>query len=357
MFLKIGQLIQMVLYYVDDEYRNLHPDLAKESFHVEQCLIQALRIAEINGLLYSFCSKLLKEPRIKEKRSLIKTRIRNENEKLLLLKKTLGFIKGLFESENLDFMFIKLYRGIPYAPRDVDILIRHNDMSNVISLLKRNNFDVEVLSEVEIQCRRADLLKVDLYCGFYYLSIPFIGEEFLWRNPRIVNIQGFDCPIPNFEADLLSMVIHSLLGHRHLTLLDFLYAKNLLKSEQLSLNKTLEEAERYGWAHAFTEILYTLEGLYKSLYSSPNFPNEISFPFVYPTKFVFKAFQGFASLPINVKTKLFFALSAFLDATYHKYLYVKQAVSFELPKQLKKIIDKNLYKVRQRRGDRKIIHE
>jgi hypothetical protein len=317
-------------------------------------LTQSLRIAEINGLLYPFCSKLLEDSNIREKSDIVKTYMENEEKKLVLLKKTLSIIKELCEEEALDFMFIKLYRGISYAPRDVDVLIKPSDMRRTISIFKMNGFNVKIFSNVEIQCLRTDLLKVDLYCGFYYLSLPFIDDEFLWKDPRIVDMQGFDCPIPSPEADFLSIVIHSLLGHRRLSLLDFLYAKSLLNSRRLSFDKMLKEAEKYGWAHAFTKVFHTLEDLHESLYSNPNFPKGTRFPFVYPTKFVFKAFQGFAGLPVNTRTKFLFALSAFLDATYHTYLDVGQVVPIEIPEQLKNIVAKSLYKVRQQRGDRKI---
>jgi len=356
LFHRIGQLNQIVLYYVDDEYRSQYPDLAKGTLHDEQSLIQALRIAEINGLLYPFCSKLLEEPHMKEKLGLIETKIRGENKRLFLLRKTLGTMEELFKKGNLDFMFIKLYRGIPYAPRDVDVLIRHEDILDVISLFRKNGFDVEAFGDVEIQCQRADLLKVDLYCGFYYLSLPFIDDDFLWKDPRVVDVQGVDCPIPGFEADFLSLVIHSLLGHRRLSLLDFLYAKSLLNSERLSFYKMQKEAEKYGWAYAFTKVVHKLEDIHVSLYSSPNFPKGNSFPFVYSTKFVFEAFEGFAGLPVDMRAKFLFALSAFLDAIYHKYLNVRQVVPYDIPNQLKNIVAKSLYKVRQQRGDRKVKH-
>ena len=355
MFHRSGQLNQIVLYYVDDEYRSQHPDLVAGTFRGEHSLMQALRISEANGLLYPFCSKLLEEPHMKEKSSLIKTKIRNENKRLLLLRKTLSVIMELFERENLDFMFIKLYRGIPYAPRDVDVLVKPNDTRSTISLFKNNGFNVEVFSDVEIQCQRADLLKVDLYCGFYYLSLPFIGDEFLWKDHRIVDMQGFDCPIPGFEADFLSMVIHSLLGHRHLSLLDFLYAKSLLNSERLSFSKMLKEAENYGWAYAFAKVFHTLEDLHESLYLSSHSSKGINFPFIYSTKFVLEAFQGFAGLPVDAKTKFLFVLSAFFDATYHKYLDIRHVAPIEIPNEIKNILSKSLYKVRGFRGDRRTL--
>jgi len=353
LFLNSGQLNQIVLYYVDDEYRSLHPGLATGSIRDESSLMRALRIAETNGLLYPFCKKLLEESHMKEKSGLIETKIRIENKRILFLKKTLSVTEKLFKKENLDFLFIKLYRGVPYTPRDVDVLIRHEDLPSAISLFRKNGFDVQAFSDVEIQCQREDLLKVDLYCGFYYLSLPFVDDELLWRDCRIVDMYGFDCPIPGFEADFLSTVIHSLLGHRRLSLLDFLYAKSLLNSERLSFDTMLKEAEKYGWADAFNKVFHTLKDLHKSLYSSENFPKGIRFPLVYSTKFVFEIFQGFAGFNVDTRTKFLFALSAFLDATYHKYLYVGQTLPLEIPKQLKNVINRSLYKVRRLRGDRK----
>jgi len=344
--------ISLVLYYVDDEYCKTHPNLPTTMRNKKADWVKALRIAKENGLLHYFSRRLLDNGG-ELPSNLLGRVIEQEEMSFVKLRETLYFVNSLFKDEGLDFMFIKLYRGISYAPRAVDILVKHKDMLRAISLFKKNGFKVESFSDVEIQCQRADLLKVDLYCGFYYLSLPFIDDEFLWRDHRIVAIEGVDCVVPAFEADFLSLVIHSLLGHGHISLLDFLYAKGLLNSERLSFDKMLKEAEKYGWAHAFTKVFRTLKELHESLYSSPNFPKGIRFPFVYSTKFTFEAFQAFAGLPVDMQTKLFFILSAFLDAAYHKYLNTGQVISMEIPKQLKSIIAKSLYKVRQQRGDRK----
>jgi hypothetical protein len=344
--------ISLVLYCVDGEFRKKHPNFLA-NIKDERVWMNALRVADANGLLFYFCKRVVEEGSTFRRPFNAEMIVRREEEKFSQLRRTLAFLSSLFADNGMDFRFIKLYRGLPYVPRDVDVLITSEEVFDVVSLLRRRGFAVDSFDDVEIRCQRAGLLKVDLYCGFCYLSLPFIDEGFLWRDSRIVDVQGVDCPIPGFEADFLSLVIHSLLGHRRLSLLDFLYAKSLLNSERLRFDKMLKEAEKFGWAHAFTKVFHALEDLYESLYSIVDFPRGISFPFVYSTKFVFEAFEGFAGLPVDVRTKFLFGLSAFLDAIYHKYLNLWQVIPIEIPKQLKNIVAKSLYKVRQQRGDRK----
>jgi hypothetical protein len=351
------QLIPIILYYLDDEYHSLHPNLPTESIKNKEVLLQSLRIAETNGLLYPFCRRLLKEPFLKPSFGIIRAQLKSEERSLAHLRVTLQAVKALFEEESMEFMFIKLYRGEAYAPRDVDVLVKPAEMQSAISKFERNGFYIKTFSDVEIKCEKTGLLKVDLYSGFHYLSSSFIDEVSLWKNLRIVDVQGVDCPIPSIEMDYLSLMIHSLLGHRRLSLLDFLYAKGLLNSAYLSFSWMQREAEKCGWAFAFEKVSNKVNSLHESLYSSTSFPNEICFPFIFSTKFVLEIFQGFATLSIGRREKIIFVLSAFLDGLYHKYLNVWQDVPIAIPEQLKDAISRSLYEIRERRGDQKAVAE
>lgn len=353
MFDRSSELIPIILRFVDGEFSRLHPRTSIDLIKDRRLLFQSLRIAETNGLLYPFCCGLLGEPFLKDDFGMIEAYVKNEENTLSLLRKTLQSVKVLFEEESLDFMFIKLYRGMEYAPKDVDVLVKSEDMQTAISMLKRDGFGVEVLSDVEIKCQKAGILRVDLYSGFYYLSWPFIDENSFWEDTRKVDIQGVNCSIPSLEVDFLSLIIHSLLGHRRLSLLDFLYAKSLMRSERFNFHKIMSRAEERGWGNAFEKAFQILSDLYQSLYLGADCPNGIRFPLVFSTKFTLGAFNGFACFPVKRTKKIFFIISAFLDATYHSYLSAWQVVPIEIPTPLKVAISRSLYKVREYRGDRK----
>jgi len=341
----------VILYYVDDEYQSKHPNLASENLLDKLPLRQVLRVAEANGLLYPFCTKFLEETHTSEKSDLIRTKIRDESKELLRFVKTIKVVQHVLEKGDIDFMFIKLYRSMPYVPRDVDILLRREDLQAAVSLFRKNGFNVEAFSDVEIGCERPDLLKVDLYCGFYYVSLPFMDTKFLWANQRTVDICDVSCIVPSLEADFLSLVIHSLLGHRRLSLLDFLYAKHLLYSECLNFDDMLRETGKYGWKNAFVRVSEKIRDIHNDLYFKSNTLRSFNFPYTFSTKFILESFQSLAGLGVNTKIK--FMLSALLDAMYHRYVSVGYAVPFEMPDRVKSFVMGSFYEARKQRGDRK----
>jgi len=175
------------LYYVDDEYRKTHPNLLTRN--KPDIWLKAIGIAK----------RVVEEERfLKDPFEKI---VEQEERKLIKLKQTLDFINSLFRQEGLDVIFIKLYRGIPYTPRDVDILIRKEQSHKIFATLKGRNITLKRFNGVETQFEEKGLLKVDLYQGFHYFSLDFLDNDFLWKNPRTVSICGIECLIPNCEAD------------------------------------------------------------------------------------------------------------------------------------------------------------
>jgi hypothetical protein len=116
----------------------------------------------------------------------------------------------------------------------------------------------------------------------------------------------------------------------------------------------LRETEKYGWTNAFIRVSDTIRNIYEPLYSESNTLQPFDFPYIFSTKFVLEAFQGFADLPINSRRKFMFMLSAMLDAAYHRYVFARYIVPFEIPSRAKNFVMKKLYHVRKQRGDRKI---
>jgi len=343
--------ISLVLYYVDEEYREVHPNLLTTMENRKITWVKALRIAEENGLLYHFSKKLLEDGG-ELPNELLKNILRQEEENLVKLKKTLHFVSSLFREEDLDFIFIKLYRGKPYVPRDVDVLVKRAQNQRIVSELKKRNVTVRTFYGVETQFEKEDLLDVDLYQGFYYLSLPFLEAEFLWRDTRTVNICGVECPIPGNDADFLSLLIHALLGHRYLSLLDFLYSKSLLLNGSLNIDELVYHTKQLGWSDAFMTMVTTVQSIHRELYLNLN-SRPIDFPYIFSPKFIWKAFRGFEDVPISTKTKFAFTLSTLIDAAFNEYQTIQRSVSFEMPKGIEDFIMKWIYRIRGWCGDRK----
>jgi len=349
-----SDIIPLILFYLDKEFRNLHPNLSATIENSNFRWAQTLRVAEENGLLYYFLKNLLEEKALELRSDLLTKIMSREERNFERLRKTLDFFCSFFKDENADFVFIKLYRGLPYTPRDVDILVKSEEMLRIKSALKQNGFSVKTYNTVETSCRKEGLLRVDLYQGFYYLSLPFFDEEFLWKDPRKIDICGVKCLIPNREADFLALLIHALLGHRYLSLLDFLYAKSFLKGCG-DFNELLHQTRKYGWSRAFLRMIYTLQNIQQMLYSSSDTTKFISFPYLFSPRFIWEAFQGFTNMPVNTKTKFMFISSTLVDKAFFRYQLLQRFIPIEMPDEVKGLIMKSIYKVRHWAGDRKAI--
>jgi hypothetical protein len=334
------------LYYVDDEFRKIHPDLPTIIGNRPGIWLKTAVIAKENGLLYYFSKRLFEEGILSK--STLEYMVKEEKKGFEKLRNTLAFIKSVFEGEGLDFRIIKLYRHIPYVPKDVDILIRKDQSDHVFAVLGKKGIIRSFSNGVEAQFRKKDLFKIDLYQGFHYFSLNFFDDEFLWKNPRVVNICGIECPIPSYEADFLSTVIHSFLGHEHLSLLDFIYIKDLM-NKIYNLNEILHQVRKYNWSYAFLSMISTVIRFYQEIYLESK--KIIDFPCMFSPKFILKAFNGFVNMPINTRAKFAFILSSLINNLFHKYQKFQRFIPIEIPKDIKDLIMKCTWKVRSLSGD------
>jgi hypothetical protein len=335
--------IPLILYYIDDKYRETHPNILKKVADEKTTWVKALRIAEQNELLYSFSKKAVKDEKIFPTK-LLQTIIKEEEEKHSRFRNTLSFVSSLFNDEGLDYMFIKLYKGVPYTPRDVDVLIKKDENHRVMYAFRKRNAVVRAFDGAEINCEKKGLLKIDLYNGFYYFSRVFLDEDFLWRNSRKVKICGVECPIPSYEADFASLLIHSLLGHRHMSLLDFLYAKTLLIDGHLHIDEILQQTESKKWDYAFSRITSLIREVYKRLYVSGE---SVDFPLVFSPSFTLKCFQ------MDSKAKFSFVLSTLLDRALYEYRILQRSVPIKISQEIESFTLRSIRKVKHWVGDRK----
>jgi hypothetical protein len=340
-----SEATSLVLYYVDDEFRKTYPDLPTIMGNKPKIWLKTVAIAKESGLLYYFSKRLFEEGMLSK--SSLEYMVKEEEKGFKKLRNTLLFIKSVFESEGLDFRIIKFYRNIPYVPRDVDILIRKDQTDQVFAVLGKKGVIRSFSNGVETQFRKKDLFKIDLYQGFHYLSLNFFDDEFLWKNPRIVNICCIECPIPSYEADFLSTVIHSFLGHGYLSLLDFIYIKDLM-NKIYNFNEILYQVRKYNWSYAFLSMISTIIQFYQEIYLKSNI---IDFPYVFSPKFILKTFNGFANMPINAKSKFAFILSSLINYLFHEYQKSQRFIPIEIPKDIKDPIMKCIWKVRSLSGD------
>jgi hypothetical protein len=327
----------------------MHPEFLYAVKDKPDIWLKAFRISKESGLLYYFSTRLLSKKILSN--SLLERIIDEEEKGLRKLRNTLIFIKSIFEDEGLDFRVIKLYRGIPYVPKDVDILIRKDQSNQVFRVLKKRGIAVKSFSNgVETQFQKEGLFKVDIYSGFRYLSLDFFEETYLWENPKAITICNVECPTLNNEADFLLLNIHAFFGHRYLSLLDFLYAKSLLKD--LNFDEVLYQAKKYQWDNILLTMILVVKDIYFAQYYTTNDQKVIVFPYTFSPKFILGIVENLREMSLTTKTT--FLLSTLIDQAFYQYKIFQQLVPVEIPDWIKNIFMMPIYKVRSLSGDRKI---
>jgi len=307
-------------------------------------LLATIRLACSKGLLYPLLISLAKEPLPPQVKRLLNRLLEHEGARLELVRRTLRLLMETFESSGVDYLFIKLYRGVDYLPRDIDVFVRRTQLLPALRLLRERGFSEKISGSVEVNCVREGYLKVDIYTDLVYAGLRFLDVESLWGSRRYVEMAGLKFPTLDQRADLWVTALHIALGHRYLSLLDYLYLRRLLRALVRGREKMLDVPIRYGWAGLLLELMRFVREIDKRLASG----GEVAFPLPLPLKAILR--EGLKAKGANVTSQVAFLASALLDKLYCKYRRI--AVTYGPPKGALKALAKLLFKVREAVGDR-----
>lgn len=294
-----GNALSVILYFVDDEYRKSHRNITDMN-DIKIDSENVLQAATENKLSYYYIKRILEE-RSDLNTQKLKTLMTLEEKRLTKAKETLAFLISLLNDTELDFLVLKTHKNLPYSTLDIDILVK--DFQESANVLEKGGlsgadgpfFNVLLKLDLGYPSYRAEgLLNIDLYTDVPWSGLQSMDNEFLWENPRSISIYGVECPIPNIEADLLSIVSTSLFTDRKFTLLDFLYMESLLEGK-LNLDRVIEQTKKYGWREQFVKVISILRNIKRLMYESEKVPSNIRFPYTLPMSILLESLQG----PIN----------------------------------------------------------
>jgi len=340
-----SDLMKVVLSVVDSKYPK---DISVGEISKDDKLLKsAAKLAERNGLYYYFILRL-KELNIDL--TLLdneEERWNEEEQKLAAFKKTLSFLNNMQSRYGMDYILIKACTKIPHIPRDVDILVRNEDKDRIYNLLKREGMKVVYSNPVETAFVKEGYTKLDVYSGIQYIGMNFIDSEFLWNSK--IEDEMFEIKYPSLsdEANFLLLLVHSIFGHRSMTLLDFLHMKTLMSNIDKEICRG--HASKKGWGAVFDMGLEKLDYLYKRIYKNGE---TVSFPYLFDRKFMLKCVASIDGLDMKRSEKLFFHISLGLDRLAYglaKSPFYNYLLAFYIGR---KIFNSLGYFIRNRRGDR-----
>ena len=341
--------LKVVLAVVDSLYPN---DITVEEIAKDRNLMKkAIKLAERNGLYYYFVQKLRELNQ--DLPFLDKERWDRELQKLSALKKTLGFLNDMQKHDGIDYILIKACTKIPHLPRDIDILVRIEDRKKIYDMFEREDMKVIYSNEVETAFNKEGYMKLDIYSRVQYIGMNFIGGEFLWNSRVEDKMFGIEYPSLSDEANFLLLLIHSIVGHRSMTLLDFLHMKVLMNNIQ-DIGVCRGHAHEKGWGTVFEMGLEELQTIYKNIY---NDKKVVSFPYLFDRKFMLNCVASLEGLKMKKREKVFFHISLGLDRLSYeleKMPFYDYLLAFNTGRRIFNFFG---YFIRNRRGDRHGIYE
>lgn len=182
-------LLPFILYWCDDEYRNLDtggpPAVEKTAFP------QLLTLARKNKLSYFLARKIIEDGYLSDR---IFTEAREEGERnLTKQQETLAFLNSMLGEKGIDFLVIKSFKDLPYYTFDIDIMVREHHFHLAVETLHAHGFRPVVAkrrvplpdlgSPGSLQCRGCLLGRLDV--------------DYLSR----VTIESFACGLPSIVPD------------------------------------------------------------------------------------------------------------------------------------------------------------
>jgi hypothetical protein len=344
--------MKVVLSVVDPKYPKDIP--VEEISKDEKLLKSAIKLAERNGLYYCFVHRLIELNPDLALSDEEQERWDNELQKLPALKNTFTFLNEMQLRDGIDYILIKACTSIPHLPRDVDILVRIEDKDRIYDIFKSAGMEVVYSNPVETAFNKEGYMKLDIYSGIEYVGVNFIDSGFLWDSKVEVEDEmiGVKYPSLNDEANFLLLLVHSIFGHRSMSLLDFLHTRSLMADIQ-DIGVCRGHAYERGWGVVFDMGLERLKAVYETIYKDDGV---VPFPYLFDRKFMVGCVASMEGLYMNKREEMFFSLSLGLDRVAYELArspFYDYLMAFGAGRRMFNYLG---YFVRARRGDRHGIH-
>lgn len=301
--------MRVVLPIIDPDYPQIYTEEITKNRNL---LKSAIKLSERNGLYYNFISKL-REMDVELPPS-EKERWHKEEQRLAEFKETIRLLNKVSDDYGIDYILIKICNIVPYIPKDVDIFIGKEDRIRLINALENNGMKCIHSSTAETILRKTGYIDIEFYTGINYLGVNFIDEDFLWKSKTKDKMFDIEFPGLNKESSFLLTLIHRLIAHRSISLLDLLYLMSLIKGIQ-DISVCRKYTYEKGWGAVFDLAQQELNTIHEKIYQEGKI---INFPYLFDRKFVLRCVSEVDGLKIKGYSKMFLQLSLIQDGILHR---------------------------------------
>jgi hypothetical protein len=178
----------------------------------------------------------------------------------------------LFDSHEIEMIFVKPVSYLPLDSDNYDVLIREEDLTRAFTALSQEGF-VHLKRIVEAdkflfrEVRRAKtFLGVHLHTRIGWDGVRFLDSELVWKGHRVERLRNRRVRFLSFNDNLLVTLAHFYFENHALRLSDLAYVLEDLVSDQVNWKSVAEVASSGNWESAFTEALRYVRHAHMALF-------------------------------------------------------------------------------------------
>lgn len=261
--------------------------------------------AKKNGLYHAFLLGL----DVEKMPSNLQVDRKQAEQELEEFKKGLYSLNEILNGIEAEYALIKICNTVVHVPRDIDVLVKPEQRSKVITALRNAGY-VPVQKSVTETSFVKKTVRVDLYTEITYMSATFIDTAFMLNSRTTQEMLKVRYPGLSDETSFLVMAIHSLLGHRSVSLLDLVHLRHLRARTNMAACRSY--AQQKGWGLVFDLILEKLDLLGRQTYEADK---PLVFPYFFDRAFVIGCINTATCMKPTKRRSMMIELSLMSDQT------------------------------------------
>ena len=273
----------------------------------ERLLASVLAYARRNGLEYFFLERWESLGLVSNTEN--RRQLRLHRQRISQIAKTIAMLNGISERSDLDYVIIKMPCMIPHVPRDIDIFVPDHMREEVIGSLISRGMRSEHSSSAETSLAGEGYAKVDVYSKICYFGFEFLDDDFFRTSTAHEHLFEIRCPVLEKTAGFTVELLHSLFGHRSMTLLDYLNMRLLMESVD-NVESSRGIALKYGWGGVFDRAMENLSTIQDKIHDSDE---ALIFPFLFDREFILDCVSTIDGLCLSRRQRSLIKVSLVLD--------------------------------------------
>jgi hypothetical protein len=266
---------------------------------------RVLKLAERNGLYYTLVERLKVIGYDEQK--IHPDRWAEELDRVEVVRKTISLINHTSNIRGIPCIIIKNCSTVPHVPRDIDIFVQAKNRTAVLEALVEKGMKCEYSSQAETSLA-GDYQKTDIYTRICYFGVDFLDAEFLHKSITMRKAFGIEYSSLCDEADLLLSVVHSLFGHRRISMLDYWHIRHLMATADMT--KCQQYAGLKGWQSLFETAISAFNNLTRE---SETPGTSVRYPYLFDRSLILKCIDGIEGLRMSKRQRRLLTISLIQD--------------------------------------------